>query len=358
MAQDFFKTILKSTKNQFATIAEDGIVAGDIDGYLHSGSLYLNALLSGYTSRGFPKGKVTALAGEPGSGKTFILMSAMKEFLDANKDGCVFLFESESAISKDMLVGRGIDVSRVLVFPVITIEQFKFQVVSILDAYEKEAKKRPILMALDSLGNLSTSKEVTDAADGKETRDMTRAQVIKATFRIITLRLGFLNIPMIVTNHIYTTMGLFASKEMGGGSGLKYCASTIIFLSKRQDVKGHSVIVTGTVAKGRLTREKSQAEIFIDFRKGLSRYWGMLEVGLECGAITKQGNSYLYGDEKIGASKAKAYANLDKFVTNADLMEKIDTFLNEKYAYGVSDGTDVIIPDMGDDDDDEVDANG
>ena len=93
-----------------------------------------------------------------------------------------------------------------------------------------------MMMCLDSLGMLSTTKEIEDTAEGKETRDMTRAQVVKGAFRVLTLKLGRAGVPMIVTNHTYDVIGsMFPQKEMGGGSGLKYAASSIIYLSKKKE---------------------------------------------------------------------------------------------------------------------------
>jgi len=83
---------------------------------------------------------------------------------------------------------------------------------------------------------LSTSKEIEDSEQGKETRDMTRAQVVKSIFRVLTLKLGKANVPLLVTNHTYDVVGAYIpTKEMGGGSGLKYAASTIVYLSKKKE---------------------------------------------------------------------------------------------------------------------------
>jgi len=350
---DFFKTIIKDVKNPYASVASEGIIAGDINGYTGSGSYTLNALLSGRTDLGFPNGKVTALAGDPGSGKTFILVSTMKEFLDANPEGAVFLFETESAITKKMLEERGIDTERVYVFPVATVEEFKFQVVKILDTYNEQPikQRKPLLIGLDSLGMLSTEKEMGDASDGKMTKDMTRAQLVKGVFRIITLKLGLADIPMIITNHTYDSMGLFSKKEMSGGSGPKYAASTIIFLSKRQDVKGSSVIVTAMVDKGRLTIEKSKAEIFIDFKAGLSKWHGVVDVAVEIKAITKTGHRFYMGEVMLANGKtamAKACEDgiLEKY---PEVLKAVDEHLHGLYTYG----EEIDLPDDGDTDTDE-----
>ena len=81
----------------------------------------------------------------------------------------------------------------------------------------------------------TTEKEIRDALDEKQVRDMTKSQLVKGAFRMLTLKLGQANIPLIVTNHTYDVIGSYVpTKEMGGGSGLKYASSTIIYLSKKK----------------------------------------------------------------------------------------------------------------------------
>lgn len=151
---------------------------------------------------------------------TFFALSIVKYFLDNNPNSEVVYFESESAISKKMLLERNIDISRIALVPVTTVQEFRTQVIKIADEYLKikEKERTPIMFVLDSLGMLSTSKEIEDSAKGSETRDMTRAQVIKSVFRVLTLKLGQAKIPMIFTNHTYDVIGAnVPTKEMGGG---------------------------------------------------------------------------------------------------------------------------------------------
>ena len=90
---------------------------------------------------------------------------------------------------------------------------------------------------------LSTTKEIEDTEAGKETRDMNRAQNVKAALRVLTLKLGKAKVPLIITNHTYDVVGsMFPTKEMGGGSGLKYAASSIVYLSKRKEKDGTEII--------------------------------------------------------------------------------------------------------------------
>jgi RecA/RadA recombinase len=130
-----FNSLLKDIDNEYAGIAEDGVEAGDVTGFIGTGSYSLNALLSGSIYGGLPANKVTALAGEPSTGKTFYAINIVRQFLRDNETGFVFYFESESAISKQMLADREIDTKRVAVVPVATIQEFRTQAVKILDKY-------------------------------------------------------------------------------------------------------------------------------------------------------------------------------------------------------------------------------
>ena len=285
MTSSFLKGIVKEIDNEYAGLLSEGGV-GDIESFVDTGSYIFNALVSGSIYGGVPSNKITALAGESGTGKTFFAMGVVQNYLAENPDAGVVYFESEAAITKDMIDERGIDGSRMILVPVTTVQEFRTQALQILDKYlALDIKDRkPMMFVLDSLGMLSTSKELADSAEGKDTRDMTRAQVVKAIFRILTLKLGKANVPLLVTNHTYDVVGAYVpTKEMGGGSGLKYAASTIIYLSKKKEKDGKDVIgniVKAKAAKSRLTKENSQVEtrLYYDAR-GLDKYYGLLELG-------------------------------------------------------------------------------
>ena len=295
---DFLKDIIKTTGNEYAALVSDGVEAGDVENFIDTGSYVFNALLSGSIYGGLPANKITALAGESATGKTYFLMGIVKNFLDANPDSGVVYFESESAITKQMVVDRGIDPNRMVIVPVTTVQEFRTQALKVLDGYMQQDVdiRRPLFLCLDSLGMLSTTKEVEDTADGKETRDMTRAQVLKAAFRVLTLKLGKAKVPMVVTNHTYDSMGsMFPTKEMGGGSGLKYAASSIIFLSKKKEKDGTEVI--GNIVhcknhKSRLTIENKMVDVRLTYDKGLDKYYGLLELAEKYDIFKKVSTRY------------------------------------------------------------------
>lgn len=346
--------IVKGLGNDYASIADEGISAGDVTNWVDTGSYAFNALISGSIYGGLPSNKVTALAGESATGKTFFALSLVKNFLDMDPDAMVLYFESESAISKDMLVERGIDVKRVVIVPVATVEEFKTQALRAVNMFlESNKSDAPLLMCLDSLGMLSTSKEMSDSAEGKDVRDMTRSQVVKAAFRVLTLKLGKANIPLVVTNHVYEQIGqMYAGKEMGGGSGLKYAASTTIFLSKAkargEDVGGGSAdktvvgsIITATAHKSRLTIEGTKVKTMLTHRGGLSRYHGLFELAEEAGVIVKEGKRYKIGESDDLVWKKDILAKPEDYYTK-EVLDAIDTYTRDAFTYGSISEDDVI----------------
>ena len=293
---DFLKDIIKDTGNEFASLVSEGVAVGDVESYIDTGSYTLNALLSGKFDGGLPSNKITAIAGETATGKTYFALGICKNFLDTHKDGGVIYFESESALTKDMITGRGIDDKRIVIMPVTTVQEFRHQVIKVLDKYleQDEDKRQPLFLVLDSLGMLSTTKEMTDTAEGKETRDMTRAQVTKAAFRVLTLKLGRAKVPFLVTNHTYTSVGsMFPTQEMGGGAGLKYAASEIVYLSKKKEKEGTEVIgnvIHCKTFKSRLTKENKIVDVLLTYDRGLHKYYGILDLAEKHGLVKKVSN--------------------------------------------------------------------
>jgi len=337
---DFLKKVIKDTENEFASIVDEGVEAGDVSTYIDTGSYIFNGLVSGTINGGIPANKITALAGESATGKTFFVLGMCKHFLENNPDAGVIYFESESALTKDLIEKRGIDTKRMVVMPVTTVQEFRTQSLRVLDSYleQDEADRKPLLLVLDSLGMLSTTKEVEDTEAGKETRDMTRAQVVKAAFRVLTLKLGKAKVPLVITNHTYDVVGsMFPQKEMGGGSGLKYAASTIIYLSKKKDKDGSEVvgnIIHCKTHKSRLSKENSMVDVRLSYEKGLDRYYGLLDLALKHG-IFKQVSTRI---ELPDGTKqyAKTINNEPQKYFTEDIMKQLNEASEKEFSYGIS----------------------
>jgi RecA/RadA recombinase len=334
---DFLKDIVKEIGGEYTQLASD---IDETEIYVDTGSYIFNALVSGSIFGGVSGNKITAIAGESSTGKTFFSLAVVKNFLDTHPDGYCLYFDTEAAITKSLLESRGIDTSRLVVVNVVTVEEFRGTALKAVDMYMKkpEAERKPCIFVLDSLGMLSTSKEINDALNDKEVRDMTKSQLIKGAFRMLTLKLGQAKIPMIVTNHTYDVIGAYVpTKEMGGGSGLKYAASTIIYLSKKKEKDGTEVvgnIIKAKTAKSRLSKENKDVEVRLFYdERGLDRYYGLLELGETAGMWKNVAGRYEIGGKKLYAKEI--LKNPDQYFTE-EVMQQLDAAAKQQFSYGTN----------------------
>ena len=332
---DFLKEIVKEIGDDYTQLAKD------IDGteeYIDTGSYIFNGLVSGSIFGGVSSNKITAIAGESSTGKTYFSLAVVKNFLDSNPDGYCLYFDTEAAVNKPLLESRGIDLSRLVVVNVVTIEEFRTKALRAVDIYLKTPieERKPCMFVLDSLGMLSTEKEIRDALDDKQVRDMTKSQLVKGAFRMLTLKLGQANIPLLVTNHTYDVIGSYVpTKEMGGGSGLKYAASTIIYLGKKKEKDGKEVIgniIKAKTHKSRLSKENKTVEIRLYYdERGLDKYYGLLELG-EIGGLWKN----VAGRYEINGKKiyGKEILRKPEEYFDAQVMQALDEIAKKEFSYG------------------------
>jgi len=337
MTMDFLQDIVKEIGDDYTKLAAD---IDETETYVDTGSYIFNALVSGSIFGGVSGNKITAIAGESSTGKTFFSLAVVKNFLDSNPDGYCLYFDTEAAVNKSLLENRGLDLNRFVVINVVTIEEFRTKALKAVDIYLKKPvdERKPCMFVLDSLGMLSTEKEITDALNDKQVRDMTKSQLVKGAFRMLTLKLGQAKIPMIVTNHTYDVIGAYVpTKEMGGGSGLKYAASTIIYLSKKKEKDGTEVIgniIKAKTAKSRLSKENKDVEIRLYYdERGLDRYYGLLELG-EIGGLWKN----VAGRYEIDGKKIYAKQILKEPETyfTPEVMDQLDQIARKEFSYGES----------------------
>ena len=332
---DFLKDIVKEIGDDYTQLASN---INESEVFVDTGSFIFNALCSGSLYGGISDRRITAIAGESSTGKTFFSLSVVNNFLQSNPDGYVLYFDTEAAINRQLLEDKNIPLDRFVVVNVVTVEEFRQKALKAVDIYLKtpEENRKPCMFVLDSLGMLSTEKEIRDALDEKNVRDMTKAQLVKGTFRMLTLKLGQAKIPMLVTNHTYDVVGAYVpTKEMGGGSGLKYAASTIVYLSKKKEKDGKDVIgniIKAKAAKSRLTKENKDVEIRLYYdERGLDRYYGLLELG-ELGGLWKNvAGRYEMNGKKIYAKQI--LAEPETYFTE-EVMAKLDEIAKEQFTYG------------------------
>jgi hypothetical protein len=335
-----FEACFGASDNPYASLIDSGIL-GDCSGFIDTGCYALNGLLSGSIYLGLPDNKSTVLAGDPATGKTYLMLDIMKQFLDQYPTGAVFVWESEFAYNKKMFEGRGMDTKRIYFFPVSTLQEFRTQSHKVIDTYLAKTGEKPrMMMCLDSLGMLSSSKELEDAENGKDVSDMTKGRLARSIVRTLIPKLGRANVPFIMTNHTYSVIGSYVpTKKMGGGEGPMYAASTVIFLSKSKLKDEESKKIKGNIikceaVKSRFTREGSKCSIALDFSTGLDKYYGLFDIAEFHGVIRKEGKMYvLPGGRK--AYRSHIDENPEEYYTK-EVLDQIDLAVKAEFSYGVN----------------------
>jgi len=272
--------------------------------WIDTGNYVLNAIISGDPFKGIPNNRIIQFAGIASTGKSFLVQEIA---INAQKQGyTVIYFDSEGAYDFESLVKRGFDEEKLIYIPVGTVEELRKVMVNIVKEVSEDEK---VLLLVDSLGNLATEKEVEDALSGKEKEDMTRARRLKSLFRLVATDAAIKGIPILLVNHVYTSINSFIPQNItSGGSGQLYNSSVILELTKAKDKESSGkqigVIITAKILKSRFVKEGVKAKLTINFKKGLNRYSGILDVALEAGLIQKSGRSIISPNgEKVSKQK-------------------------------------------------------
>lgn len=334
-----FRSFINDLKDKDTSIIADGLTAAESSGTIDTGCYMLNALISGSIYGGLYNNKRIQFAGESSTGKTFFALSIVKGFLDEDPRNSVFYYDTETAVTVEMMAARGIDVERVAIVEKNTIEEFRTHALKVVTAVLAIPEKtRPrMLFVLDSLGNLSSKKELGDIVEGNDTRDMTKSQLLKGTFRSLSISMAKAKIPLIINNHTYAVIGSYVpTKKESGGSGARFISDIILFISKKVDKElkesGGGNIIVVKVDKSRFTREKSSVELRLSFQTGLDKYYGLLDIAKEAGIIKKVGNRYELPDGSKFFEK-EINKNPEKVFTKT-LLDQIDELCKKKFLYG------------------------
>jgi RecA/RadA recombinase len=251
----------------------------------------VNVALSGKLDGGLTPG-LTVFAGPSKHFKTAFAMLLAKAFQDKYKDGVILFYDSEFGAPQSYFETFDIDTNRVIHSPISDIEQLKHDIMQQLNGVERDDH---IMIIVDSVGNLASKKEVEDALEGKSVADMTRAKQMKSLFRMVTPHLTIKDIPAIVVNHTYKEIGLFPKDVVSGGTGIYYSADNIFIIGRRQqktgtDVTGYEFVIN--VEKSRFVREKSKIPVAVTWEDGISKWSGLLDMGLESGHVIKPSNGW------------------------------------------------------------------
>ena len=301
----------------------------------------VNIALSGRLDGGLTPG-LTMWAGPSKHFKTAFSLLMAKSYLDKYKDAALLFYDSEFGTPKSYFDSFKIDMDRVLHSPITDIEQLKFDIMNQITNVERGEH---LIIVIDSIGNLASKKEVEDALEQKSAADMTRAKQIKSLFRMVTPHLSLKDIPMVVVNHTYKEIGMFPKDIVGGGTGSYYSADNIYIIGRQQEKEGTEVVGYNfiiNVEKSRHVKEKSKIPVTVSFDGGISKWSGLLDLGLESGHVLKPSNGwYSKVNVETGEVEEKKYREKDtnnKEFWNSILESKsFKDFVKNKYQVASSD---------------------
>jgi RecA/RadA recombinase len=299
----------------------------------------INVALSGRLDGGFAPG-LTMWAGPSKHFKTAFSLLMAKAYMDKYPEAVILFYDSEFGTPQAYFDTFGIDPDRVIHTPLTDIEQLKFDIMKQLEGIERNDR---VMILLDSIGNLASKKEVEDALEGKSVADMSRAKQVKSLFRMVTPHLSLKDIPMVVVNHTYKTMELYAKDVVGGGTGSYYSADNIYILGRQQEKDGTEIVGYNfiiNVEKSRHVREKSKIPVNVTFEGGINKYSGLLDIALEGNFVQKPSNGwYAKVDQEtgeLGDKKRYDATQTEEFWKDLLASPKFGEYVRKKYeiSYG------------------------
>ena len=342
--KDAFKTLDKM--NPYSSILSENCISVVTD-YIDTGSMALNAIISGSTFGGVPKGKLIGFVGPTGSGKTLILNKIIGNAQKKDPDVWGVVWDTENAYDPRMVSNVGGNPDRIKVNPVGTVEDCRNQISTFLDKIIADPSLHgKIIIAIDSLGNLSSAKEIADAEKGKDAVDMgMRAKALKSMMRVLTYKCALANVTILFANHTYadpTAMYPSMFQNQSGGSGSQYISHVIVQLSVTQekaeagdgDSMGGSSKIKGVnlralTVKNRVIPHGKTTSLYLNFLNGLYKYSGIIDLAEDLGVVTKQGNTYYLGEEKLGMRNSfkDDDSKWDKII------ESLNSVMKDKWMY-------------------------
>lgn len=319
--------IIKASGNEHADTLQHSEIINNKD-FFNTDIPAINIALGGELTGGMNPG-VLQIVGESKSFKTLFMLLLAKGYLDKNPGAVFVLFDSEHGAAMDYFSSIGIDPNRVAHCPITTVEDLRGQINKIL-AETKRGDK--VFFGVDSIGLLASNKEVNDAISGNEAADMTRAKALNSFFRTIVSQLPLLDVPMVIVNHSYDSIGGFIpTKIVKGGKGGYLAANDIWMITRAVDrEKGGEKELLGYkftiwIEKSRRVREKSKVPVMVSFEGGVDKYSGLLEIAEEGKFISVTNKVKGHFDHANGSCTTEKEANefFEKLLMAAEFAEYV-----------------------------------
>jgi RecA/RadA recombinase len=323
----------------------DSAQFGQIDHYIDTGSYALNRLISGSIYGGIPNNKVVGFIGKSSTGKSFVCGRIIK---NAIKMGYrIVHLNTEEDTFVQVMENMGVDLTKVRTYEMTTITQCKNWVINTLGSVKEKHPDAKIMVVLDSYGNLNSSKEINDTAEGKSAQDMgLKAKEGKQLFSQLTKFCGRKKIPFIYTNHIYEQPPANPKAppviKQSGGEAPTYMASAVVFMRKLAEKDKTTKEITANkifcrTEKNRLCKEGATAEMYLSMTTGPNKYYGLMEDAIEAGLIDNSSSGYyiptLEGPHQGKKLREKQVYAYKKEIYTEEFLNKLDEYCQRVYKF-------------------------
>jgi len=344
MGSSLAERLVKNSKNIFSYVASED--KAKIRDWIDTGNIALNSQISADPFRGIASGIIYQLAGPESAGKTFIAIEIIKR---AQENGyTVIYYDTEGSLTTEEFIKRGLDENMIVHSIVNTVKSLQ---TDLLNQFDQITEKDKLIVVIDSIGMLSSLKEISDAKSGSEKADFTRPKELRSFFRTITAPAKIKQIPIIAINHTYDDpSSLYGGQKIAGGGGSKYSSSVVLSITKSQHKEGTTIVgsyATCTAVKNRYGREKTKVKVEINFNKGMSKWSGLFDVALECGfLISPTQGWYCTKDNKDSKFRRKEVEDNDDFwngLLKNGLTEELKKYFSyQSHADSVFESEDVV----------------
>ncbi len=255
---------------------------------------------------GVPRGRIIEVFGPESSGKTTLAQHIVSEV--QKMGGLAAFVDAEHALDPDYARKIGININDLLISQPDTGEQA-------LEIVETLVRSNGVdVIVIDSVAALTPKAEIEgemgDSHMGLQARLMSQA------LRKLTGIVGKTKTVVIFINQTRQKIGVYFGnpETTTGGTALKFYSSLRIEVRRSAQIKQADRII-GNRVKVKVVKNKVAApfrttEFDIMYNEGISLAGDLLDTGVLHKVINKSGNSYSYGEAKLGVGRENAKKSL------------------------------------------------
>ena len=272
---------------------------------------------------GIPRGRVVEIYGPESSGKTTLTLHVIANAQKAG--GTAAFIDAEHALDPEYAKRIGVNINNLLISQPDNGEQALDIVETLVSSGEVD------VIVIDSVAALVPKAEIEgemgDSHMGRQARLMSQA------LRKLTAIIAHSNCTVIFINQIRMKIGVvFGNPETTtGGNALKFYASVRIEVRRSAQIKkGEDIVGNRTkvkIVKNKVAPPFKTAEFDVMYNEGISASGDVLDTGVKYEIIDKKGNSYSFGEAKLGVGRENAKVTLKK---DPKMMKEITKNIYEK----------------------------